>query len=105
MSRGRKNVYSYTDVNIQNGPLNISIFSLSRHPPQTAGQQLGSRLAWALPNTSALAPTSRAPLGPPPLSTRAPRPRHDGDLTGELGVGTDIVGMYKPTFCVWNYMA
>uniref|UniRef100_A0A8C7FA02 MCF.2 cell line derived transforming sequence like n=1 Tax=Oncorhynchus kisutch TaxID=8019 RepID=A0A8C7FA02_ONCKI len=58
---------------------------LAGHPPQTAGQQLGSRLAWALPNTSALAPTSRAPLGPPPLSTRAPRPRHDGDLTAEVG--------------------
>ncbi|CDQ99346.1 unnamed protein product [Oncorhynchus mykiss] len=81
-----------------NGPTPTPQPLLAGHPPQTAGQQLGSRLAWALPNSSALAPTSRAPLAPSPLSTRAPRPRHDGDLTGELGVGTDIVGMYKPTF-------
>uniref|UniRef100_A0A674DY18 Tubulin gamma complex component 3 n=1 Tax=Salmo trutta TaxID=8032 RepID=A0A674DY18_SALTR len=70
-----------------NGPTPTPQPLLAGHPPQTAGQQLGSRLAWALPNTSALAPTSRAPLGPPPLSTRTPRPRHDGDLTGELWVG------------------
>uniref|UniRef100_A0A8C8FN79 Gamma-tubulin complex component n=1 Tax=Oncorhynchus tshawytscha TaxID=74940 RepID=A0A8C8FN79_ONCTS len=68
-----------------NGPTPTPQPLLAGHPPQTAGQQLGSRLAWALPNTSALAPTSRAPLGPPPLSTRAPRPRHDGDLTAEVG--------------------
>uniref|UniRef100_A0A8C7MBD6 Tubulin gamma complex component 3 n=1 Tax=Oncorhynchus kisutch TaxID=8019 RepID=A0A8C7MBD6_ONCKI len=70
-----------------NGPTPTPQPLLAGHPPQTAGQQLGSRLAWALPNSSALAPTSRAPLAPSPLSTRAPRPRHDGDLTGELGVG------------------
>uniref|UniRef100_A0AAZ3SWN6 Gamma-tubulin complex component n=1 Tax=Oncorhynchus tshawytscha TaxID=74940 RepID=A0AAZ3SWN6_ONCTS len=68
-----------------NGPTPTPQPLLAGHPPQTAGQQLGSRLAWALPNSSALAPTSRAPLGPSPLSTRGPRPRHDGDLTAEVG--------------------
>uniref|UniRef100_A0A6Q2YSM5 Gamma-tubulin complex component n=1 Tax=Esox lucius TaxID=8010 RepID=A0A6Q2YSM5_ESOLU len=73
----------------------------SLHQPQSAGQQLGSRLAWALPttpNASTLAPTSRAPLGPPALSNRAPRPRRDGDPTSEVGEGAlvrDILYVFQ----------
>uniref|UniRef100_A0A8C7PDR5 Tubulin gamma complex component 3 n=1 Tax=Oncorhynchus mykiss TaxID=8022 RepID=A0A8C7PDR5_ONCMY len=84
-----------------NGPTPTPQPLLAGHPPQTAGQQLGSRLAWALPNSSALAPTSRAPLAPSPLSTRAPRPRHDGDLT-EYRNGTlleTIMFYYSVVLC------
>uniref|UniRef100_A0A8C7VFA4 Tubulin gamma complex component 3 n=1 Tax=Oncorhynchus mykiss TaxID=8022 RepID=A0A8C7VFA4_ONCMY len=61
------------------GISSLGVYSLNGPTPTpqpllTAGQQLGSRLAWALPNSSALAPTSRAPLAPSPLSTRAPSP-------------------------------
>ncbi|XP_010884608.1 gamma-tubulin complex component 3 [Esox lucius] len=84
-----------------NGPTPTPQSLLAGHQPQSAGQQLGSRLAWALPttpNASTLAPTSRAPLGPPALSNRAPRPRRDGDPTSEVGEGAlvrDILYVFQ----------
>lgn len=71
-----------------NGPTPTPQSLLAGHPPQSAGQTLGSRLAWALPTNaspSVMAPaTSRPLLGPGALSARPLRARRDGDPNGEV---------------------
>ncbi|XP_062303027.1 gamma-tubulin complex component 3 [Osmerus eperlanus] len=72
-----------------NGPTPTPQSLLAGQPPQSAGQLLGSRLAWTLPVNAPPAPlaqaTSRPHLGPAALSTRAPRAHRDGDPNAELG--------------------
>ncbi|XP_067116382.1 gamma-tubulin complex component 3 [Osmerus mordax] len=72
-----------------NGPTPTPQSLLAGQPPQSAGQLLGSRLAWTLPVNAPPTPlaqaTSRPPLGPAALSTRAPRACRDGDPNAEVG--------------------
>ncbi|XP_046887211.1 LOW QUALITY PROTEIN: gamma-tubulin complex component 3 [Hypomesus transpacificus] len=85
-----------------NGPTPTPQSLLAGQPPQSAGQLLGSRLAWNLPVNAPPAPlaqaTSRPPLGPSALSTRAPRARRDGDSNaevGELALVRDILYVFQ----------
>lgn len=63
----------------------LLFFSQAPQPAAAVGVPLGSRLAWALPvscSPSSALPT-RLPLGPPAPSSRASRPRPDGE--GHVG--------------------
>ncbi|XP_037618322.1 gamma-tubulin complex component 3 [Sebastes umbrosus] len=85
-----------------NGPTATPQSLLAGQPPQSAavgGQPLGSRLAWALPvscsPSSALAPlATRPPLGPPVPSSRAVRPRRDGEVS-EAALVRDILYVFQ----------
>ncbi|XP_061745113.1 gamma-tubulin complex component 3 isoform X1 [Nerophis ophidion] len=71
-----------------NGPTPTPQSLLAGQPPAGGAPLLGSRLAWALPTSSspsAVGPaTIRPPLVPMLPTTRALRPRHDGDTDGEV---------------------
>ncbi|TNN53887.1 Gamma-tubulin complex component 3 [Liparis tanakae] len=88
-----------------NGPTATPQSLLASQAPQSAagGQPLGSRLAWALPvscyPSSALAtlaarPTLGPPLGPPVPSSRAIRPRRDGEVS-EPALVRDILYVFQ----------
>ncbi|KAM6892640.1 gamma-tubulin complex component 3 [Lycodopsis pacificus] len=85
-----------------NGPTATPQSLLASQPPQSAaggGQPLGARLAWALPvscsPSSALATlASRPPLGPPVPSSRATRPRRDGEVS-EAALVRDILYVFQ----------
>ncbi|XP_075950691.1 gamma-tubulin complex component 3 isoform X2 [Anarhichas minor] len=85
-----------------NGPTATPQSLLASQPPQSAaggGQPLGARLAWALPvscsPSSALAMlASRPPLGPPVPSSRATRPRRDGEVS-EAALVRDILYVFQ----------
>uniref|UniRef100_A0A8C2YVQ4 Tubulin gamma complex component 3 n=1 Tax=Cyclopterus lumpus TaxID=8103 RepID=A0A8C2YVQ4_CYCLU len=75
-----------------NGPTATPQSLLASQAPQSAaggGQPLGSRLAWALPvscspSTALATLATRPPLGPAVPSSRAIRPRRDGEKTREV---------------------
>ncbi|XP_040038244.2 gamma-tubulin complex component 3 [Gasterosteus aculeatus] len=82
-----------------NGPTPTPQSLLASQAPQPAaavGVPLGSRLAWALPvscSPSSALPT-RLPLGPPAPSSRASRPRPDGEVS-EPALVRDILYVFQ----------
>ncbi|XP_068447053.1 gamma-tubulin complex component 3 [Clinocottus analis] len=84
-----------------NGPTATPQSLLASQAPQSAAgsQPLGSRLAWALPAScspsSALAALATRPaLGPPVPSSRAIRPRPDGEVS-EAALVRDILYVFQ----------
>ncbi|XP_054479568.1 gamma-tubulin complex component 3 [Anoplopoma fimbria] len=85
-----------------NGPTATPQSLLASQLPQSAAggvPPLGSRLAWALPvscsPSSALAPLATRPLlGPPVPSSRAVRPRRDGEVS-EAALVRDILYVFQ----------